>query len=71
MKRLSEIDRAVAVACGADELRTLGARQQQLQPFGGKRFIVGNQIREAGQSQPFVSTGIVSDTLNPPPFIGP
>ena len=43
VQRLGQVDRAVAVARGADQLRALGAREQQLQPLGGERLVVGNQ----------------------------
>ena len=45
-ERLGQVDRAVAVAGGADQLRSLGAGQQQLQPLGGQRLVVGNQDAE-------------------------
>ena len=38
-----EIDRTVAVACGADELRAFGLGQQELKPLGRERFVVRDQ----------------------------
>jgi hypothetical protein len=35
MERLGEIDRGIAVARGADELRSIGPRKEQLEPFCG------------------------------------
>ena len=71
MQRRRQVDRAVAIARGADELRTLGACQQQLQPLGRQRLIIGNQDAQRISFGHLVSTGIVSDTLYPPLVIGP
>ena len=71
MERIGEVDGRVAIARGADELRALGSCEQQLQPLGRERLIIGNQYTQKLQSRAFISTGIVSETLYPPELIGP
>ena len=43
MKRLGQVDCAVAVARRADQLRAFGSRQQELQSLGRERLVIGNQ----------------------------
>ena len=38
MQRLGEVDRGIAVAGGADELRAISSRKQQLEPLRGQRL---------------------------------
>ena len=40
------MDCTVAITCRADQLGTLGAREEQLQPFGRQWLIVGNEHTE-------------------------
>ena len=70
-KRLGQVDRGIAVAGGADELGAVGLGQQQLQPFGRQRLVVGNQDPQRLALSHSISTGMVSATLYPPPVIGP
>jgi hypothetical protein len=50
MERRRQVDRAVAVACGADELRAFSSGEEQLQPLCCERLVISDQ-----NSQLFVS----------------
>jgi len=43
MERFRKVDGGIAVACSADELGALGAREQKLQALGRERLVVGDQ----------------------------
>ena len=43
LQRPGQIDRGFAVAGGADQLCVVGLGEQQLQPLGGERLIVGDE----------------------------
>ena len=46
VQRVGQVDRGVSVAGGADELRAVRPRKQQLQPLGRERLVVCDQYAE-------------------------
>ena len=59
LQRLGQADRGFAVAGGADQVDAVAAREQQLQPLGGERLVVGNQDSGAACSAIGRSSGRV------------
>ncbi len=52
VQRFRHPDRAVAVGRGADQVDAIALGEQQLQPFGGERLVVGDQDAKRRVSHP-------------------